>query len=108
MYIESEEINGKLEAVLYADKDKSGVVIPRVKNDKGEESISVPKEILNYIEDEQKGWVDKEARKEVDRLVNNLLMFGDWRPDKDSWIKSFEEIIEGSDYLKKYIWTEYK
>ena len=108
MYIESEEINGELEAVLHTDNDKSGVVLPRVKNEDGEESISVPQEILNYMENEQKGWVDEEAKKEVDRLVNNLVMFGEWRPEKESWIKSFEEIIEGSDYLKKYIWTKNK
>ena len=65
MYIESEEINGEIEAVLHMDNDSKGVVLPKGKNEKGEKFISIPYQILNYMENEQKGWVDEEAKKEV-------------------------------------------
>ena len=79
MEIISKKINNQIEAVLYDDGANALMVLPKVKDSKGKVWLDVPDEILQYIENQQRGKPNyKEDADAVDIMVSNYKKHGTW------------------------------
>tara|TARA_B110001454_G_C12553529_1_gene364620 strand:- start:222 stop:515 length:294 start_codon:yes stop_codon:yes gene_type:complete len=79
MEIISKKINNQIEAVLYDDGGNPLMTLPRIKDRKGKEWLDVPDEILQYMENQQKGLPNyKEDADAVDIMVDNYKKHGTW------------------------------
>ena len=80
MEIISQEIDGKLEAVLYDDGGNYLMTLPRYKDGKGKEWVDVDNSILTYMVNQERGLPNyKEDADRVDIAVDNYKKYGSWQ-----------------------------
>ena len=79
MEIISKKINNQLEAVLYDDGGHALMVLPKTKDSKGKVWLDVPEEILQYMENQQRGKPNyKEDADAIDIMIDNYKKHGTW------------------------------
>ena len=116
MYIQTAEIENKVEPVLYDSKNKPLMVLPTTEDESGQRYMHVHYEIEKYLKRRAEGKpiYDGEVKR-IFTLVDNYRKTGKWEPTRRDWTKSLEQLLEDNNYeeavnsstkiakLKKYI-----
>ena len=73
MFLQSEEINGEIQVVLFNDEDKPVAIMPYEIDENGEKQLVIPKSVLDYIKsqmtNEPNGYED-EALEDVKKVLD--------------------------------------